>query len=397
MNKIKNFVTRVVLFSFILSLGTTAALLAGETRSLALADLSEASLGAMTRAAHGDTIYAALGGDKQGIYRSQNSGLSWQWIGRGLKETVAALAVHPTNHQVLYAATEGNLWFSKNGGRKWTLVKPSLPVAQDGQPATVTVLTVAPNHPGKVYIGTQGQGIFIAENGRLFSRIGGPALKNLYIKELLISPDSQIYALSTEGLLVIKGSAWRKVETLLDLPVSLAIDPTNPGHLYAGTAAYGLYRSTDGGKTWQAANKGLGWQPGVMLRITALAIDKDNPRHLALATAYSVGRQIAPDHIFESYNSGHSWSKVAATHTVVNRLTLKNKGIYAATAGGLVRYGAPLPQPTQADAPLRLSLLANPSGVQALIMVLTLAMAGLVLAGRTEWILKAKQAATLAL
>jgi hypothetical protein len=38
---------------------------------------------------------------------------------------------------------------------------------------------------------------------------------------------------------------------------TLAIDPTTPTTLYAGTAFSGLFKSTDGGSTWRAVNTGL--------------------------------------------------------------------------------------------------------------------------------------------
>jgi hypothetical protein len=46
------------LFSLILIIGTIAILVAGETKSLALADLSAASVQTMTTAAHGEVLYA---------------------------------------------------------------------------------------------------------------------------------------------------------------------------------------------------------------------------------------------------------------------------------------------------------------------------------------------------
>lgn len=389
-----NLVLRLGLFSLILSLGTIAALLTGETTGLALADLSDVSVGAMTRAPDGDTLYAALGDEKRGIYRSDDSGRSWQKVSAGPAANISAIAVHPANRQILYAGTSGgqitvdtSLWFSRDKGRTWNRYGFNLPANPQRELPVVTVLTVDPNHPGVLYIGTEGQGLYRAQSTG-FSRIGSAALYNLYVKDIVAVPDGPVYVVTTGGLLAIEGDAWRKIEPLPDGVVSLALDPANPQILYIGTAGYGIHRSLDGGQSWQAINNGLGWQPGIILRVTAITVNKDNPQHLALATAFSVGRQLTGDGIYESFDAGQSWLKVAESRELAHRLTIKEGGIYAAGANGLVRYGQSL-SPVSPTSMLRVrSLLNNPTSIQGLILILTVVLAGLSLLGRVEWRLR---------
>lgn len=392
-----NLVFRIGLFSLILSLGTIGALLTGETTGLALADLSNVSVGAMTRAAYGDTLYATLGGEKQGIYRSDDSGRSWQKISTGPTANISAIAVHPANRQVLYAGASGgqitsntSLWYSNDKGRTWSRYSLNLPANSQGELPVVTVLTVDPNHPGVLYVGTEGRGLFrVQPTG--FSRIGSVALYDLYVKDIVAVPDGPVYAVTTEGLLVIEGDSWRKIEPLPDGIVSLALDPSDPKILYIGTAGYGIRQSLDGGRSWQAINNGLDWQPGIILRVSAIAVDKDNPQHLALSTAYSVGSHLIGDGIYESFDAGQSWLKVAESKEIANRLTIKEGGIYATTAHGLVRYGEPL-SPISPMSMLRFrSLFNNPTTIQGLILILTVGLAGMSLLGRVEWLLKRRQ------
>ncbi len=63
--KILNRIVRGGLFVLVLSLGTLAALVAGEATGFALADLSGASVQAMATAAHGDVIYTSMVGGPQ--------------------------------------------------------------------------------------------------------------------------------------------------------------------------------------------------------------------------------------------------------------------------------------------------------------------------------------------
>ncbi len=76
--------------------------------------------------------------------------------------------------------------------------------------------------------------------------------------------------------------------------VSLAIDPTNPQVVYAGTWGAGMFKSTDGGVTWTATNAGL-----ANLFINSLAIDPGNPQVLYAGTYQSK--------LFKTTNGGQSW------------------------------------------------------------------------------------------
>jgi hypothetical protein len=387
-----NLSLRIGLFSLILLLGTAAALVVGETRSLAVADLSNMPVEAMTQMGRSDTIYAALGGERPGIYRSSNGGHYWQIISAGPKAPITALAIHPLDKQTWYAGAKdsagqagGKLWYSEDAGRSWDYTRLALPAGADNQQPVVTSLAVTPDQPDVVYAGTEGQGLYrLSVPDGTSEQIGGGSLANLHVKDIVTSPDGWLYAVAAEGLLAIRGKSAQMLESLPDAAVSLAVDPAQPDTLYAGTVGYGAFRSSDGGQSWEAINTGLNWQPGIILRVSAITVDKANPEHLALATAYGVGSQVIGDGIYESFDAGQSWQKAAESSPVVEQLTIKDDGIYAATVEGVMRY-AESQQTSSAGAWEQLYLLANPSGVQMLILVLTLVFAGWVLAGGLIW------------
>lgn len=388
-----NMLLRIGLFALILAVGTVAALVVDETRSLAMADMSEASIGAVSQSPAGDTLYAALNDGQRGIYRSDDKGYSWQQVGTGPAADISALAVHPIRSSLLYAATTGQagdgnrgLLVSDNGGRSWNYSNYALPVDDSGQAPEVSVLTVSPDQPGVVYVGTAGQGLyrFYNQTGR-FERIGGDILTNLYIEDVVTAPGGQVYAVATDGLLKIDGSRFERIDTLPVNAISLAVDPTNPKTLYAGTVGYGVYRSDDGGQSWQAINEGLGWQPGVLLWVPSITIDPANPEHVAVTTGIGVGSEIISSGLFESFDGGQSWAEVAQPQSMAEQVSINNGGIYAAGESGLTRYGEPLPAPATTIWS-RIASLATPSGVQALIMLLTLLFAGWVLLARLTWV-----------
>jgi photosystem II stability/assembly factor-like uncharacterized protein len=217
-----------------------------------------------------------------------------------------------------------------------------------------------------------------------YELLGGLSLNTVHVNRLVVGPQGRLYALTNDGLFVTDGDAWQTL-SLPEQAVSLAVAPDDPEQLYAGCVSTGLYRSTDGGQTWERLDNGLDMTAGAALRVTALAVDEGNPRHVVAATAYGVGSRFAAGDIYESQDRGHTWNKVAEAEGVVTQLTINQNVIYAATSSGLARYGTQAASSPTISLP-DLSPLANPSGVQVLILVLTAALAGLALTGRGEWV-----------
>jgi hypothetical protein len=225
--------------------------------------------------------------------------------------------------------------------------------------------------------------------------VGDVSLYSAHVNGLVVGPDSRVYALTTNGLFVNKGGNWDKLETAPEIPISLVVAPWNPQTLYAGTPSTGAYRSTDGGQSWNSISDGLDMVPGVALRVTALAVDDQNPDRLVVATAYGLGSQLTGGGVYESFDGGDKWHKLGEAEDVVNKLSLDGPAVYAATARGLARYGEPVEVANPVVIPIpALQPLANPNGLQVGILILTVLMAGLVLVGRIEWLPRQSQVAS---
>jgi photosystem II stability/assembly factor-like uncharacterized protein len=121
---------------------------------------------------------------------------------------------------------------------------------------------------------------------------------------------------------------------------AIALDPKNPETVYIGTGGKaGVFRSTDGGTSWQEADSGL---PQLRVKtdtgkwiteafdVTDLAIDPAHPTML-YAVAYGHG-------VFRSTDSGHSWHSLNAGLSVLDVRTLAldatGQRLYAGTSGG---------------------------------------------------------------
>ncbi len=77
--------------------------------------------------------------------------------------------------------------------------------------------------------------------------------------------------------------------------ISIAIDPTNPQLVYAGSWGAGVFKSQDGGQNWQASNHGLG-----NLYINSLALDPARPAILYAGTY--------KNQVYKSIDHGNSWT-----------------------------------------------------------------------------------------
>ena len=352
-----NLIAGIGLFTLILILGTMIVPLMNESEGLALADLSGASVRAVATSAHGDVLYAGLTGGPQpaggSLWRSDDNGRTWQLVSSGPDAALNALAVNPVNDGVIYAGTVGgpaattdSLWRSDDGGQTWHRFTMILPANPYGELPAVNSLAVDPNQPGALYVGTDGHGVYriYDDNGRnSYKLVGGISLYYAHVNNVVVGPDSRLYALADEGLFVTDGDAWQKL-SLPELAVSLAVAHDDPHTLYVGCVSTGAYRTTDGGQTWEPINNGLETIPGAALRVTALAVDEQDPNYVVAATAYGVGDfavQLVSWGIYESRDAGRSWTKLAEADEVVMQLTINQGVISAATANGLARYGEP--------------------------------------------------------
>lgn len=387
---------RLGLFTLILVLGTVTTLVLGEVESLARADLSQAPIRTMATAPEGQALYATLAdAARLGIYRSEDYGRTWQLASPGPGVSLNTLIVHPVNEQVLYAGAAGgpvastnNLWRSDDGGKSWRKFFLSLPGNVDGVIPAVTALAIDPTQPQALYVGTAGQGVYrfdVGYDGYGYELVGGVSLHEAQVAQLMVGPDNRVYALTVGGLFTSKGDeAWQKLDTLPDYPVSLAVAPTDPDTLYAGAASSGAYLSTDGGRTWTNIADGLGLIPGAALRVTALTVDEADSWHVAAATAYGIGKRLAGGGVYESKDGGRNWAKLGDVDDLVTELTFSNGEIQAATAHGLIRFGAPS-NPASPPIPFGLDSLIQLSGRQIFVLTLTTGLAGLALVGHKRW------------
>jgi photosystem II stability/assembly factor-like uncharacterized protein len=271
------------------------------------------------------TVYAGFWGAG---YKSTDGGASWArvWASSGADPSsepptgIRAIAVDPLNSGTVYLGTAGvkqpreaRLLKSADGGRTWISSDAGLPAERQH----VSRVVIAPSNPRTLY---------------LVSNRGGTEHPNSYsIREFVYR--------SADG-----GASWADASAGLPDPASwaIAVDPTNEKVLYAGLGPFGgdvrIYKSVDGGASWAPSGAGLPgpiW-PGASLFIHTLAVDPTNPQTVYAGTIRGV---------YRSVDGGASWTEFSAGLEAqngyppsVNHLVLDpaNQTMYAAVSGGSV-------------------------------------------------------------
>jgi len=226
------------------------------------------------------TLYAGTGsGSDFGVYQSTDNGQSWSDLGS--LSMVNALAVSPASSSVLFAATDYGLMMSTDGGAGW---------AQSGSFYNVYTVIFDSQNPQTLYASTAFDGVFKSVDGGAnwtaintgFPNAGGPAAKCLAVDP---SNHSVIYAAGRDGIFrsANSGANWTAIDGGLRVRQgywvsAFAVDSTTPSTLYAGLDSGGLYKSTDGGATWNVTALSLP-------TISDIAVDPHNSNHI-LAAAY---------------------------------------------------------------------------------------------------------------
>ena len=264
------------------------------------------------------------------------AGLPLRGIGPAfMSGRVSDIAVDPARRSTWYVvAASGGVWKTVNSGTTWT------PIFDGYGSYSIGCVSVDPNNHLVVWVGTgennsqrsvsYGDGLYKSiDGGTSFNKVGLESSE--HIAKVLIDPrNSNVVYVAAQGPLwkaggdrglyktTDGGKSWKAVLSISENTgvTDVLFDPRNPDILYA--AAYqrrrhvwtlidggpesGLYRSTDAGQSWRKINKGL--PDGDKGRI-GLAISQVNPDVLYATVEAAKGQS----GFFRSDNGGESWVK----------------------------------------------------------------------------------------
>ncbi len=272
--------------------------------------------------------------------------LHWRLLGPFRAGRVLAVTGVPGEPAHFYfGSVNGGVWETYDAGRTWNPIF-------DGQPiGSIGALAVAPSDPRVIYVGTgeadmrsdiaQGDGMYKStDGGKTWTHIG--LADSQQIGRVLVHPENPdvvyVAALghpygpnaergvfrSTDG-----GKSWKKVLGKDDDTgaVDLAFEPGNPRVIYAtlwqtrrtpwniyppsNGPGSGLYKSSDGGETWTQLGKGLPAKPGRM----GIAAAPSQPRRVYAIVDADEGE----GGMYRSDDAGETWTRTSADARIWNR------------------------------------------------------------------------------
>jgi photosystem II stability/assembly factor-like uncharacterized protein len=265
------------------------------------------------------------------------------WVQRGptnIGGRITGLAVDPRDRNVIYAgAASGGILKSTNGGQRWFPLFDTQPTLSIGS------LAIDPQNPDILYVGTGeanagggsvtygGFGVFKTTDGGLSWENSG-LQDTRYIGKVIVDPSNtnRVYVAAVGTLFSTNpdrgvyrttdaGLNWDKVLFVSDSTGAIDIiqDPINTDILYAamwervrhpdsrryGGRTSGIFKTTDGGDSWEVLTGGLPSGPDVG-RI-GLTLSAASPSTVYAIYADDVGYFSG---VYKSTNSGNNWNRV---------------------------------------------------------------------------------------
>ena len=216
---------------------------------------------------------------------------------------ISSVAIHPTDSRTLYAIGSGT-FKTTDGGDNWTLIDAG------GQALAISI-----SNPNVLYSGNYGLfgAVYKSTNAGLTWTT--TALRDVAINDVAISP-TNANVVFAGGLLDTRvgglfrttngGVSWDTLRNGIGTAVvrSIAFDVLVPTTVYAGTMDRGVFKTTDGGQTWNAINNGLPTPAQFFGYVLDIAVDSHQPA-IVYCAAYRAG-------MFKSTNGGASWDSINA-------------------------------------------------------------------------------------
>lgn len=292
-------------------------------------------------------VFAALSSFGQSIPKSYYRELQYRLIGPfRASRTVGAVGV-PTQPNVFYmGVNNGGVWKTDDYGRTWKPIFDSAPTGSVGDVA------VSPSHPNIIYVGT-GEGLHRPDlgvgDGMFKSTDGGKTWQHIGLNDVqqigrvVVHPNNPdvVFAAGLghpyganemRGVFRSRdgGKSWEKVLYINHNTgaIQVEFDPTNPEIIFAdmwehregpwenasfsGTNS-GLYKSLDGGNTWKKLTQGLPAGDQGLGRI-GFGISPSNPKRM-----YATVDAREHSGLYRSDDGGESWKRISTDGRIYGR------------------------------------------------------------------------------
>jgi photosystem II stability/assembly factor-like uncharacterized protein len=285
-------------------------------------------------------------GSAQPYDKAAFADMRWRPVGPFRGGRTKAITGVPHEPNVFYmAAVNGGVWKTTDSGRTWA------PIFDDQPTGSIGAIAVAPSDPNIVYVGSGeglarpdlsvGDGIYKSTDaGKTWTHLGlrdGQQIPMIVVdprdaNRLFVAVLGHPYGPNAERGIYRSTDGGRTFAKILSKDENtggsdLELDPKNPDTVYAclweqrqgpwengawaGTGG-GIFKSTDGGTTWKPLSKGLPAE-GVVQADIAVAPSDGNRIYATVANPRGVG-------IYRSDDAGESWAQITTDARPAGRI-----------------------------------------------------------------------------
>ncbi len=193
-------------------------------------------------------------GTEDGIFLSTNGGDSWQRIspaGAWTYGPVVSIAFDPTDRQIIYAGTPHLPWKTEDGGAHWQAVHDGIETDSD-----VFSLQVDWNRAGRIFAGACSGTYRSVDGGTRWAKSKDVTDRTFTVAQHPTRAGIWLAGTNSGVMRTINGGGtWQKI--LGYTTRSIAWDRAQPGRVFIATDDAGVLRSDDDGAHWHEINRGL--------------------------------------------------------------------------------------------------------------------------------------------
>lgn len=282
-----------------------------------------------------DPNFAMITSDMSGVFISHDAGRNWSMINSSQlrSSTDCYPGYHPTDANVIFAAEAKNgMKVTRDKGVTWTQVEGFPKKGEDFRDLQ-GMIGIDPTAPNRMMAGDKNEVFLSNDGGKTWAACQGPKGLTLAFHFDQTSPASTrvIFAATADGIWRSgdAGKTWKELPAIIDgrkllsfsggsnakdktIGLYASFDAKEEGGKYTG----GIYRSTDGGKTWQSVmNEGINvdTKPADKYATSPIAqypfvfTTNLDPK---IVVAFNIGTGIKPPHhntAFRSDDGGAHW------------------------------------------------------------------------------------------
>ncbi len=240
------------------------------------------------------------------LFKSINSGENWQELFKVASLDILSLSVSPENPEHIYLGTQNRgVYKSYSGGRFWNRINQG----DLSDRAEIQDILIDKNNPDKVYLL-----VFQDQQGRLIkSEDGGKTWQQIYVNPekrskiysiAIDNYDPAIIYLSISGGGLLKssdyGEHWQLLEYFDEKIIQIAVNSQDNRIIYAAAENGKIYQSFNQGESWRLLSD-LSNQFSQLEKVIQLKLNSQQPNEIYLAGQYG---------LFYSWDSGKTWQKM---------------------------------------------------------------------------------------